>query len=145
MNVINENKKKKNPQDLLTLPIINKVIENFSKEQENNKEIKLSKVNQTIDSLYLRIKKIKYLAVKYKKYFNLCNYKKIKTKKFKNIEKEKVVEKSIIYISIYILKDYINVKSHNNIRIYLKVLLFLMSNDILKIKNFILILNIILI
>ena len=135
-------------QNKITLQIIRENIKKLSAESENinnNKSnIKLPELNEIIESLYQNVKNKKFYIIKYKKFFNLITNKKIKIKNNNNKEKEKILEESLIHISIYILKDYINNDNHKYIQEYLKLLLIFISNNILKIESFILILDIIL-
>ena len=137
----------------LSLQLINKNIDNLFKDstinpnnntEGNNEKIsEYPKLNKIIESLYKATKS--KISLKFMKYSRLLSYnKKIKIKKYNNIEKAKVMNIAISRISLYIFKDYINNKKHNHIQEYLKLLIYFISNKILEIDNFFLILDIIL-
>ena len=134
--------------------LLNKNIENIIEEYKNAKNnnnisyIPQIKLDGVIDKLY-RGKGKKYFENKFLKFFQLIqksnmNKKIYKTKKINDSEKEFLKNKSIISISIIILKDYINKEKHNFVQKYINSLLFFISNDILKVDTFIFIIDVLL-
>ena len=147
-NLINESQ-----NNQLSLQLINKNIEKLPKDykiSQNNSNNSINenipvlpKINEIIELLYKKKKYKNYFGNKFKRYSILLSYKKnIKIKRYNDNEKKKITNDAICHMSIYILQNYINNKEHNNIQEYLKLLLFFIVNDILKISNFILILDI---
>ena len=145
---------KKN-QEILSISLINKTIEELFKEninkynnQENNHKLSLIlvKVSETCYSLYRarKGKPFKLKIIKYSKFFetNINNNKRLIMKKYNNIEKVVIVNRSIINTSILLLVDFINNNKHNYIQKYIKILLVLITNNILKKEYFYLILDI---
>ena len=150
------NLKKRNSLKIeITNTLINKNIENILEEFKNAKNnnnithTPKTKLNESIDNLYQRGKGKKYFEIKFLKIFHLIqklimNKNIVKTRKINNSEKEILKNKSITSISIIILKDYINKEKHKLAQNYIQMLLFFISNDILKIDNFIFIIDVLL-
>ena len=113
-----------------------------------NNEIKenifnLIKIIEYYESFY-KIQKIKkFFDVKYKRIIELIKSKK-QLKMKKNSSNDKKINKSIICISIIMLKIYVNNNKHDYIKEYIMMLLFLIKNDILNLDNFMFIIKIIL-
>ena len=113
-----------------------------------NNEIKenilnLIKIIEYYESFY-KIQKIKkFFDVKYKRTIELIKSKK-QLKMKKNSANDKKINKSIICISIIMLKIYVNNNKHDYIKEYIMMLLFLIKNDILNLDNFMFIIKIIL-
>ena len=149
--------KKKNSQNLdmkLTFSLLQQIIEKFKTDyiqgrpnfNDNNiiNLIELPKINEKID-LFLQKKKVKkYFEIKFIKFFKLINNKNITMKRFTDIKEEKILNKSISCVSIFILKNYINKKRHIYIQKYLKFLLLFISTNIYNLENFIVLMNILL-
>ena len=145
--MINEKAKKNSHNYILeiTFPLINQIIKNL---KENNNII-IPELNNTIE-LLLKNRKRRVTFHKKLNIFSkliqkilLRNNKKIKLKKFIYKGQEEI-NNIITYLSIIILKYYINNKSHSDIKNYIKILFFCINHDFLKIKNFFIIINIIL-
>ena len=150
-----------NLQEKISLSLLNQTIENYYKDKLNKKEekddninienqnyLKITKINNSFESLYYRGKgKIKF-NIFTKKIFHLIkkntNDNRINMRNNKNIEKGEIINKAIVRISIIILKDYFNNRMHKQIQEYIKILFLFISNNILKIESFILILDILL-
>ena len=145
---------KKN-QEILSITLINQTIEELYKEninknnnQENNDKLSLIivKVNETLFSLYKKGKgkPFKFKIIKYFKFLEtiINNNKRLSMKKHNNVEKDIIVNRSIVNISIILLLDFVNNKKHNFIQKYIKILLVLIINKILKNEYFYLILDI---
>ena len=130
-------------QEQIDFPLLNRIIHDNSKENNN---IILPKLNSSVDSLLKNGRKRMSFNVKLtilSKLLLLKNNIKMKIKKFAD-NKQKEINNIITYLSIIILKYYINNKSHNKIQDYLKILLFFINNNLLKIENYVLILDILL-
>ena len=145
MSDIIKRKKSQKNQNQITLTIIRQSIDKIIEEYKNEKDGKINnsfpKVNKKMESLYQKMN-IKYFKIKFIKIIKLSRIKEIKFKKVNNNELIKTIEESINHLSIYMIKDYINNYKHKYIQEYIKMLLSFISSELLKIENFILILDI---
>ena len=151
---MNKNLNRRNSQKKeITISTINNIIHKISEEYIskntdiiNNKQ--LTKISESIDNLYLKSKGKIYIDIKLQKFLQLLQknkqYKTIKMNKINDSEKEYLINNAITSISIILLKDYINKQRHNYVQSYLKSLLFFIYNNILKIDNFIFIIDVLL-
>ena len=146
MSDIIKRKKSQKNQNQITLTIIRQSIDKIIEEYKNEKDGKINysfpKVNKKMESLYQKMKFIKHFKIKFIKITKLSRIKEIKFKKVNNNELIKTIEESINHLSIYMIKDYINNYKHKYIQEYIKMLLSFISSELLKIENFILILDI---
>jgi hypothetical protein len=138
---MNENKNSMKLENQLTIELISQIQENIynadSKDNIQNKiKCKIPIANKKLESFYQKIKNKKYFVAKFQKIFNLSLNTKIRMKKSNDNKRIEFIETSLIYLSIYILRNHIINKRHNNIQEYLKVLLFFIYNDVLKIEQF---------
>jgi len=143
---MNEKKNSLNLQNQLTIELINQIKENiYNKISKDNIEkkikCKIPIVNKKFESFYQKIKNKKYFIAKFRKFFNLSLNTKIRIKKSNDNTRIGIIETSLINLSIYILRNYIINKQHNKIQEYLKILLFFISNDVLKIEQFVFLLE----
>ena len=146
MSDITKRRKSQKTKNQITLTIIRQNIDKIIEEYKNKKDDKINisfpKVNKKMESLYEKMKIIKHFKIKFMKIIKLSRIKEIKFKKINNNELIKTIEESIKQFSIYMLNDYINNYKHKYIEEYIKMLLSFISSEILKIENFILILDI---
>ena len=146
---MNEKKISLKLQNQLTIELISLIQENIYNENtknniQNNIKCKIPIVNKKLESFYQKIKNKKYFTAKFQKFFNLSLNTRKRMKKSNDNTRNGFIETSLIYLSIYILRNYIINKRHNNVQEYLKVLLFFICSDILKIEKFFFILNLLL-
>ena len=138
---MNEKKNSLKLQNQLTVELIRQIQENIykgnSKDNIQNKiKCKIPIVNKKLESFYQKIKNKKYFIAKFQKFFNLSLNTKKRMKNSDDNTRNEFIETSLVYLSIYILKNFIINKRHNNIKEYLKVLLFFIYSDVLKIEQF---------
>jgi len=133
-------------QNQITLAIIRQIIDKIIEEKKNKKDDKNNyrcpELNLKMESLFQRMKFTKHFKINFIKITKISKIKEIKFKKINNNELLKSIEDSINHLSIYILKDYINKYKHQYIQEYIKILLSFVSSELLKIENFILIIDI---
>ena len=146
---MNEKKNSLKLQNQLTVELIRQIQENIykgnSKDNIQNKiKCKIPIVNKKLESFYQKIKNKKYFIAKFQKFFNLSLNTKKRMKNSDDNTRNEFIETSLVYLSIYILKNFIINKRHNNIKEYLKVLLFFIYSDVLKIEQFFFLLDLLL-
>ena len=153
MNYINQRKYSQKKKEKLTLASTKTIIEKYftgqleassSIDKETKENIlNLIKIIEYYES-FCKIHKLKKIFyVKYKRTIELIKSKKL-LKMRKNSSNERKINKSIICISIIMLKFYVINNKHDYIKEYILMLLFLIKNDILNLDNFEFIIRIIL-
>ena len=155
MNEILDSLKKDKFQELLPISLINKTIDKLSEENINNNnenynddkiDLIVFKISEKMFSLYKKQKEKQFMfgILKLSKFLEKNkNYNKVfKMQNYNEIVKETKINESIVILSNIFLLDLINNNNHNFIQKYIKILLLLIMNKILKTKNFYLILDI---